>query len=440
MNKKQIITIWIAAFIVMLSSAIWWLTSPLWVDLYFGELLSQDKQSIVEVLSKAQIEYKYDESSKKLLVQKEDLAKARKALVDNGIPQKNGMGLEFFANSDYGLSEFVQNINYQRGMEEELSRTIRTMNGVKNVRVHLTTKKASLFDDKKQESKASVVIEMHENASLDKSQVRGIQELVATAISGLQADSVIVLSENGKIVSSTTQSTYIEDTNNVEIKYTRIVSDLLASYLGNYQFNVAVNVVVDRRKKVTVEENYLPDVRTGKGFISKSKNSDKKGESANSQLGSEEVLKDEEFIYSKERSEISYPSGEITRVSLGVVIQKNLSPEDQLSLKDLISKSIGLDIQRGDTLSLVVSKATDYKKSPEDIHEQTETSSTNVVVKTQDVFSLPYIKIFLLVLLFSIVLSVYLAIKLIFSRKNRAPQLSPEQRDQLIAEIQQWIK
>jgi flagellar M-ring protein FliF len=446
MNKKQIVIVGIVFSIAMIVSIIWWIASPSWVDLYPTEMPQEEKQLAVEVLSNVGIDYKYDEGTKKILIESGNVGRARKLLAENGVPKKTGIGLEIFANSDYGLSEFVQNINYQRGMEEELARTIRAMNGIKDARVHLTIKKPSLFDEKRQEPKASVILTLKEGIAVDKYQIRGVQEMVASALPGLQADAVIVLSEKGRVISdSEATGASEEDQNGIELKYTKIVSDLLKGYLGDDNYNVSVNVVIDRRKKTTIEENYFPDLKTGKGFITRSKQSDKKDDLNNQQNSTSQTAKEEEFIYSKERSEISYPSGEISRVSIGIIVKKLLSAEEQGLLKDLVTKSIGLEMVRGDTISLIITKdsnsntSKDYKDNAlaQSVNGIEEPDVSQGAIKNIFIKHYPIVLGMLFVLFLS---SLVLLIKVLGSSATKVNNISSHEREKLIFELKEWMK
>lgn len=444
MNKKQIVLVGIVISIAMIVSIVWWITSPSWVDLYPAEMPQEEKQLAAEVLSNVGIDYKYDEGTKKILIQSGNVGRARKLLAENGVPKKTGIGLEIFANSDYGLSEFVQNINYQRGMEEELARTIRAMNGIKDARVHLTIKKPSLFDEKRQEPKASVILTLKEGVPVDKYQIRGVQEMVASALPGLQADAVIVLSEKGRVVSdSDANSASEEDKNSIELKYTKIISDLLKGYLGDDHYNVSVNIVIDRKKKTTIAENYFPDVKTGKGFITRSKQSDKRDDLNNQENSNSQNAKEEEFIYSKERSEISYPSGEISRISIGIIVKKLLSVEEQGLLKDLVTKAIGMETLRGDTISLIITKGISTNQPEQHIDSVPFASEEEKVEVGQDAVKNIYIDNYPIILgmLFMFFLSsIILLIKVLASNTTKVSNISSHEREKLIFELKEWMK
>ena len=103
------------------------------------------------------------------------------ALAQQGLPSGGSLGYELFDRSDsFGATSFVQNLNRTRALEGELARSIRTINGVTNSRVHLVLPRRGVFENQTQESSASIVLRL--SRSLDREQVRAIQNLVAAAV------------------------------------------------------------------------------------------------------------------------------------------------------------------------------------------------------------------------------------------------------------------
>lgn len=443
MNSKQILAAGIGAIIIVIISIFWWLLTPTWVDLYPTDLAADEQLVVAEAIAKLGVDYKQDDATKKIIVQSGDAAKVRKLLAENGVPKKGSAGLEIFANSDYGLSEFVQNINYQRGIEEELARTIRTLNGIKDARVHITMKKPSLFDDRKQDPKASVIVTFKSGYVTDKLQIRGIQEMVATSIAGLQAESVVILTESGAVVSSSGDDAGALDASVMEAKYSKIIGDLLQGYFGDVKFNTAVNIIVDHKKKTTIEENIFPDPATGKGFLVKSKQSDKKdGSGGYDSSSAQQNSRDEEFLYSKARSEISYPSGAISQMSVGIVIQKSISAEEQSILKELVIKSVGMDVTRGDSISLVSAKASSVSLATNPSSEEPVAAAAIESINHQPVSEGWSTQTKLVIFGFGLclILIILLLGKIKTLSTQKAANISSYERDKIIAELKDWMK
>lgn len=444
MNNKQITIVGVVAILMVILSILWWIASPTWTPLFPVEITDVEKTSVTNALTNAEIDYKYDEASKKILIKNEDVLKAHSVLETKGIPQKNGIGLEMFSNSEYGLSEFVQGINYQRAMEEELVRSIRLIKGIKDVRVHLAIKKQSIFEEKKEDSKASVILTFKENALVDTGMVRGVQQIIAAAIPSLSAGSIVILSDDGRVLTHDSDDSYGVETNALEQKYTNSISKLLSSYFDHTAYSVTVDVKFDKKKKVTVEENYLPDARTGKGYLLKSRQSEKKSDvDAIQGAGQNQNLREEEFAYSKERSEIVYPVGSVEKISAAVVIQRELAKSEKDALQDLIFNSIGMDSARGDTISIIAVNRTAQKLASSELSEESTETAKSVLKsnKKQDYIEITKPNIIALIISF-----LMLAFAIVFfiraSHKNRDGQkeMSSAEREKLIADLQEWMK
>lgn len=436
MNNKSIILAGSFAVILCFVAIIWWLMSPAWVLLFPNPVSESSQQSILLLLNQKNIEYKLDSTKNAILVKSTDIKKAQIMLAENGQPEEQSAGLEIFNSSDYGLSEFAQNINYQRGMEEELARTVKKLKGIKDVRVHLTIKKDSLFEDRKQPPKASVVITPHNGQTLNSVNVRGIQEIVAAAVPNLEPQQVVIVTDTGVVLSSNSADTPQKDAYGIEEKYTQQIAYLLAGILDENEYKVSVNVILDNKKKVTVEENYYPDMNTGKGFLIKRQNSEKTvvetGVSATPQMNK---TNEEEFVFSKERSEIIYPMGDIVKVTVGVVINKSLSDVDKENISKLIFNSLGMIESRGDKISLFVSS----KLYPSDdpvladlsTSRKPEVSNTSTSHLNENIH---WILVGLLGLIFISFLFIFMSL----ARKNKS-EISQVELNNLSQEIRDWM-
>src|SRR5688572_22720439 len=117
-----------------------------------------------------------------------------------GLPQTGGQGYEIFDKLNLGMTDFVQNLNYRRALEGELSRTIESLQEVERARVHVTIPKPTLFTDKKEEATASVILKLKPGSEINDRQVRGITHLVASSVEGLRARQVSVLDIHGNML------------------------------------------------------------------------------------------------------------------------------------------------------------------------------------------------------------------------------------------------
>lgn len=204
MERKQLILFGaIFAFVVgVLSVAYFLFLRPDFTILY-EDIREADAAQIVAELEKLGIDYQLTDDGHRVLVPEADVGRARVAVAGSGIAMGGVVGFELFNDSDMGLTEFAEKVNYQRALQGELARTIMMMNGISFARVHLSIPERTLFRTSSAGAKAAVAIETIPGRPLDEHQVSGIQQLVASAVNQLSARDVAILDEKGNLVSPT---------------------------------------------------------------------------------------------------------------------------------------------------------------------------------------------------------------------------------------------
>jgi flagellar M-ring protein FliF len=442
MNNRQIFLASITTIAFLVVAGIWWILAPDWVPLFSYTLPDSSKKEVLDLLNQEGVAYKIDATNNSILMKSGDIQSAHKLLANNDMPKATSEGLEMFNNSDYGLSEFAQNINYQRGMEEELARTIMRMNGVKNVRIHLTIKKDSLFEDRKQEPKASVVITFKEGVFYDSSKIKGIQEVISSAIPNLPPKNVVIVTDKGDILSTPEGGDSSSTVGFIEVKYKLLLTSLLDGVLGEGKYKLSVNILMDYKKKVSVKENYYPDTANGKGFLAKKKSSNRtETDTGNGVTSPAQNTSEEEYLFSKERSEIIYPVGEISKISIGLVVFDSLEQNAVEAIGNLVRTSIGMDSVRGDSINII---SADMKTNSDLTTGLTATavgevsSKDNPIPEQRKIKQYLYVAIGLIFCFFAtsmLLLSLYVQ-----ARKSAAKSLSPAEKKQLVTDLIRWVK
>jgi flagellar M-ring protein FliF len=174
------------------------MTTPQMVPL-FTDLSVEDSASIVKDLERQAIAYQLKNDGAIVMVAKDNVARLRMKLAENGLPKGGGVGYEIFDKSDaLGSTTFVQNINHLRALEGGLAHTIRGIDSVQAARVHLVLPDRPLFSRDKIDASASIVLKVR--GSLEPQQVRAIRHLVATAVNGLKPERISVVDETGKLL------------------------------------------------------------------------------------------------------------------------------------------------------------------------------------------------------------------------------------------------
>jgi type III secretory pathway lipoprotein EscJ len=171
-----------------------------YVTLYSG-LQTDEAGTIIEKLKSTKVPYKISEGGKVISVPTDEAEEVRLQLAREGLP-RSGVGYEIFDKKTWGMTDFVEKINYKRALEGELARTIGELKEIESVRVHLVLPEERLFKEDKSEPSASVMLKLKPGFKLSSSQALGIAKLIANSIEGLSTSKVTIIDFNGDILFS----------------------------------------------------------------------------------------------------------------------------------------------------------------------------------------------------------------------------------------------
>jgi flagellar M-ring protein FliF len=290
----------------------------------FVNLEPGDAAKVTESLKENKVRYKLENSGRTVAVPKEQLYEARMEMARRGLPESGSQGYELFDKVQLGMTDFVQNLNYRRAMEGELSRTIETLHEVDRARVHVTLPKPTLFTEKKEEATASVILKLKPGADLEARQVRGITHLVASSVEGLKARQVAVLDMHGNLLTrGFAENGLAEQTdhnltlqNSVEEKLERKVLDIFEGLLGPGKARVKAAAELDFNQVQKTVESYDPNTKV---IRSQQRDDGMVRGSPNAQLEQKEgSITNYEF--DKTVARIVESPGAVTRVTLSVAV------------------------------------------------------------------------------------------------------------------------
>ena len=168
----------------------------------FANMTPEDASAALEELAKQDVQAELTNGGTTILVPENMVHRLRVDLAAKGVPSSGVVGFEIFDGKQYGLTEFLQNVNFKRALEGELTKTIESLQGIQSARVHLVLPKPSIFNKLSNEATASVVLRLGRNARLGDNQINGIQSVVASAVENLRPEGVTVIDHKGKILSS----------------------------------------------------------------------------------------------------------------------------------------------------------------------------------------------------------------------------------------------
>ncbi len=256
----------LALAIALLVGAWLWTKEPPY-GVLFSNLSDQDGGQIVTTLQQQNVPYKYSEGGGAILVPVSMVHDVRLRLASQGLPKGGMVGFEVMENQKLGISQFAEQINYQRGLEGELARTIQTLGAVRAARVHLAIPKQTAFLRDELKPSASVLVSLQPGRALEASQIAGIVHLVSSSVPQLNPASVSVIDQDGNLVSQQrdplknagldpTQLKYVKE---IEAQYQKRVEAILEPLVGKSNFRAQVTTDIDFSNIDQVAETYKPN-------------------------------------------------------------------------------------------------------------------------------------------------------------------------------------
>jgi flagellar M-ring protein FliF len=169
---------------------------PSWRVLY-AHLDPADARELSDELTAAKIPFDVTPDGTTLKVPADQLDKARLDTAAKGGPKSGRLGFELFDKPNWVGSEFDERVNYQRALEGELEHTIESLGSVKSAHVHLVLPHDSLFTERQEEAKASVLLKLKQR-DLSPQEVDAIRNLVASAVDHLSPGNVTLVDADGR--------------------------------------------------------------------------------------------------------------------------------------------------------------------------------------------------------------------------------------------------
>jgi flagellar M-ring protein FliF len=207
-----------AAVVAVMAGVYLWSQAPDYRVL-FSNYSDRDGGAIVASLQQLNIPYKFADGGSAILVPANQVYDARLKLAAQGLPKGGNVGFELMENQKLGVSQFLEQVNFQRALEGELARSIQAVSAVQAARVHLALPKASVFVRDQQKPTASVLLNLHPGRTLDQQQVSAIVHLVASSVPELSPKNVTVVDQAGNLLSDASKPSGTNTLDPSQLKY-----------------------------------------------------------------------------------------------------------------------------------------------------------------------------------------------------------------------------
>lgn len=346
----------------------WWVFHTEYQTL-FSDLKPQDAQAMTTELERLKIPYRLGDSGTSILVDKATVHATRIKLMGKELPLQGAVGLELFNNTDFGMTEFAQKINYQRALQGELTRTIQSLSQVREVRVLLALPEQGLFKQATSKAKASVTLMMRQGQALRPEQVIGVQRLVAAAVPGMATQDVTIVDGHGVALTraeagngdAELNSARLELKRDTEAYLARKVAAVLDRSFGTGQALASVDVTLNMDQIRTTTEDVLPAAtRSGlqaAGVVVREREVLREGgaiadtkltDTGSSRNGS--AQRDVEYAVGRRVEQVVSQPGSIRRIQVVAVVRKALDLAQEEQLKKVIAAAVGASPERGDAV------------------------------------------------------------------------------------------
>jgi flagellar M-ring protein FliF len=364
-------------------------------EVLYRDLNPEDTQAIAAELDAEKKDYRVGEGGASILVAapKTEIDKLRVKIAGSGLARSGRVGYEIFDKNQFGMTDFTEQVNLQRALEGELARTISNLSEISQARVHIVLPKDSVFDDKKEESKASVVVTLKRGAELSKSGVAGIKGVVVGAVPGLHPRSVSIVDDEGRLLSQSVESgeaARAEMESGIRDQYekemvTKVVS-ILEPLVGKGKVHANASLDLDFNSMEQMEETYNPNPpavlsqqKSEERFGSTSTTSGIPGTQSNltgsvpQSVGSipDRVRQSETTNYEVNKlvRHTVQPKGAVRRLSIAVILDHKTTyskgkdgkvtskaeprtPTDIEAYRQLVLATVGYNQQRGDVVTI----------------------------------------------------------------------------------------
>lgn len=235
----------------------------------FANVNEGDGAAIVTALQQMNVPYQFTEGGGAITVPQALVYETRLKLAGQGLPKAGNVGFELLENQKFGTSQFVERVNYLRGLEGELARSVSSLGQVKSARVHLAVPKPSAFVREQERPTASVILTLHPGRMLDSPQIAAIARLVSSAVPGMRVQEVSIMDTEGGILGNSASRqegldpSQLKYTSELEAALNRRVAAILEPLAGKDGFRAQVTVDLDfderERTSETFGKNSPPD-------------------------------------------------------------------------------------------------------------------------------------------------------------------------------------
>jgi flagellar M-ring protein FliF len=406
-GRNLLLMLGAAIVLAVMAGVLMWSQQPEYRVL-FSNFSDRDGGAIVTQLQQMNVPYKFAEGGGAILVPADQVHDARLRIAAMGLPKGGNVGFELMENQKLGVSQFLEQVNFQRALEGELARSIQSIGVVESARVHLAMPKASVFVRDQQKPTASVVLNLNPGRPLSEQQVSAIVHLVASSVPELPPGNISVIDQNGSLLSDTSKAAKANGLDPTQLKYVqeiqqnivRRIESIITPIVGPNNVRAEATADIDFSTSEQAAETYKPNSPPNQSTMRSQQSSESQGSStatggvpgalsnqpaANATApinppapvagapgatatAATPSQKDMTVNYEVDKTVryVQQPMGGVKRVSVAVVVNYKqvvdktgkvtatpLTEAERMQITDLAKEAMGFNKDRGDTLNVV---------------------------------------------------------------------------------------
>ena len=361
--------------------------------LYTG-LAAEDAGAIVARLRESGARYRLADNGATVLVPSALVAETRLQMASAGLPRSGRIGFELFDQTNFGATDFAEQVNYHRALEGELERSVMALAEVERARVHITLPKESVFLESRRPAKASVLVKLRAGARLSPQNVLAVCHLVASAVEGLEPRAISVLDMQGNLLNrprppddpetGKPSDALLEYRQSIEKDLLAKIHSTLEPVLGPEAFRASVSVecdfssgeqseeILDPARSVMTSSQRTEDISgypLASGVPGAASNLPRPA-SRPASASRGYTRKTENIAYQSSRTvrRLRIPQGTVQRMSVALLVDHAVrwegggadakrvveppSDERLKAIRELVAGAIGLQPSRGDQLTV----------------------------------------------------------------------------------------
>ncbi|HHY76447.1 MAG TPA: flagellar M-ring protein FliF [Firmicutes bacterium] len=348
-------------------------------EILWSNLDLQDAGAIVDELERQGIPYELADGGRTIKIPSQEVHRTRLSLASQGLPSSGIVGFESIQGNSIWATDFERRVQYTRALSGELVRTIKSISGVRDARVHIVIPESTVFATLRTPSTAAVLLDLVPGKELGRDTVRGIMNLVARSVEGLSPDDVTVMDTSGRLLSQELRNDALgggattaafEMTSRVERELESRLLATLTPVLGPGNVVCQVRATLNLDQVRIVDDEYTSDPQgvlrstqqvtetyqgtgTPVGGVAGGLDVPTYGTAGQGQSQYQRTETITNYEVNRRTTETIVTPGTIKNLSVAVMVNKELDDDSRSLITQAVTAALGLDPLREDRISVI---------------------------------------------------------------------------------------